>query len=99
VSSLGARGAALGAPGRTARAALQTAMAVGTGGAGAVVSALAAARGTAYGSLALMGNAATTVLGRDAGRGLVTGAGLVASVPASGNDPRPAASACSHLMT
>jgi hypothetical protein len=76
---LGAGGAALGAPGRTARAALQAAMAAGTGGAGAVVGALAAAKGADYGSLALMGNAATTVLGRDAGRGFVTGAGLAAT--------------------
>ena len=40
-------------------AALQTAKAAGTGGAGAVIGALAAARGTDYGNLALMGNAAT----------------------------------------
>jgi hypothetical protein len=76
---LGAGGAALAAPGNTARAAVQAAMAAGTGGAGAVVGALAAARGADYGSLALMGNAATTVLGRDAGRGFVTGAGLAAT--------------------
>lgn len=94
----------LGAPGRTARAALQTALAAGTGGAGAVVGALAASKGADYGSLALMGNAATTVLGRDAGRGFVTGAGLAATRqlltgkpgvhaaagPASGTPARPA---------
>ena len=55
------------------------ALAAGTGGAGAVVGALAAARGADYGSLALMGDAATTILGRDAGRGFVTGAGLAAT--------------------
>ena len=76
---LGAGGAALGAPGQSARAALQTAMAAGTGGAGAVVGAMAAAKGADYGSLALMGNAASTVLGRSAGRGFVTGAGLAAT--------------------
>jgi hypothetical protein len=76
---LGAGGAVLSAPANTARAALQTAMAASTGGAGAVVGALAAAKDTDYGSLALMGNAATTVLGRTAGRGFVTGAGLVAT--------------------
>jgi hypothetical protein len=76
---LGAGGAALAAPATSARAAITAAMAAGTGGAGAVVGALATARGADYGSLALMGNAATTVLGRDAGRGFVTGAGLAAT--------------------
>jgi hypothetical protein len=51
---LGAGGSALGAPVRSARAGLQAAMAAGTGGAGAVVGMLAAAKGSDYGSLALM---------------------------------------------
>lgn len=76
---LGSAGNALGAPGRSARAALSAAVAAGTGGVGAVAGALAATQGTDYGSLALMGNAATTVLGRSAGRGFVTGAGLAAT--------------------
>ncbi|HSJ54420.1 MAG TPA: hypothetical protein VLC52_11825, partial [Anaerolineae bacterium] len=76
---IGAAGRAMGAPAESARAALGAALAAGTGGAGAVVGALAAARGADYGSLALMGDAATTILGRDAGRGFVTGAGLAAT--------------------
>ncbi|MBN1139106.1 MAG: hypothetical protein JXM73_21175, partial [Anaerolineae bacterium] len=78
-SILGAMGNTMGAPAMTARGALQAAMAVGTGGAGAVVGAFAAAKGADYGSLALMGNAASTVLGRAVGRGLVTGAGIAAT--------------------
>ncbi len=76
---LGAGGAMLGAPAGAARAALGAAMAAGTGGAGAIVGAVAAARGADYGSLALMGNAASTILGRSAGRGFMTGAGLSAT--------------------
>ncbi len=76
---LGTAGATLSAPATTARAALQAAMAATTGGAGAIVGALAAAKGTDYGSLALMGNTATRVLGQEAGWGFVTGAGLAAT--------------------
>jgi hypothetical protein len=76
---LGAGGAVLGAPANTARAALGAALAAGAGGAGAIVGAVAAARGADYGSLALMGNAASTILGRNAGRGFMTGAGLSAT--------------------
>ena len=77
---IGAAGHALGAPVQGARAAVQAAMAATTGGAGAVVGALAASRGADYGSLALMGNATTTILGQDAGKGFMTGAGVMASV-------------------
>ena len=77
---IGAAGNALGAPVQGARAAVQAAMAATTGGAGAVVGALAASRGADYGSLALMGNATTTILGQDAGKGFMTGAGVMASV-------------------
>ena len=77
---IGATGHALGAPVQGARAAVQAAMAATTGGAGAVVGALAASRGADYGSLALMGNATTTILGQDAGKGFMTGAGVMASV-------------------
>ncbi|NLD43841.1 MAG: hypothetical protein GX657_10135, partial [Chloroflexi bacterium] len=102
---LGASGAAVAAPVHTARTAVQAAMAAGTGGIGAVAGALAASQGSDYGSLALMGNAATTVLGRDAGRGFVTGAGLAAARQLlTGGDSgvdlaaRPAAPAPSSLL-
>jgi hypothetical protein len=78
-SILGTAGSALSSPVRTGKAVVQTAAAIGTGGAGFLVGAAAAAKGADYGSLALMGNALTSTLGQDAGRGFVTGAGTVAT--------------------
>ena len=90
-------GAVTGAPGRAlggARAAVAAAMGATTGGLGLVVGAAAAARGADFGSLALGGQAAHILGGRDAAQGFTLGASLGAmrrawraTPPAAGSRP------------
>ena len=75
---MGATGSAFRAPVQGARAAVSAAVGAGTGGAGFVVGALAAARGADFGSLALGSSAASILGGRDAAQGFTLGASFAA---------------------
>jgi hypothetical protein len=75
---VGATGSAFRAPAQGARAAVSAAVSAGTGGAGFVVGALAAARGADFGSLALGSSAASILGGRDAAQGFTLGASFAA---------------------
>ena len=88
---MGAAGSALRAPVQGARAAVSAAVGAGTGGAGFLIGAAAAARGVDFGSLALGSSAASILGGRDAAQGFTLGASLGALTrPSRRTPPSPA---------
>jgi hypothetical protein len=91
-ASGGLVGAATGAPGRalgSARAVVSAAMGIGTGGVGFLVGAAAAAGGANFGSLALGGQAAHILGGRNAAQGFTLGASFGALRRAVQGTPPP----------
>jgi hypothetical protein len=90
---MGAAGSAFRAPVQGARAAVSAAVGAGTGGAGFVVGALAAARGADFGSLALGSSAASILGGRDAAQGFTLGASFAALRRAARGTPSPSPAA------
>jgi hypothetical protein len=90
---MGAAGSAFRAPVQGARAAVSAAVGAGTGGAGFVVGALAAARGADFGSLALGSSAASILGGRDAAQGFTLGASFAALRRAARGRPSPSPAA------